>query len=427
MDSRSLSEDLDMDRESTAHVDEFKGALKTLLGKAFVSLEDALKGLELFKLQGYSPLAKHSCFTSKNTGTTTVFRCQQSSACSFRLLLHHPFGAQKDFRFTLGQKGAEEHSGHELKKPGRATKTLLDMMEDCQSAVAKDGSAGFELQKKTLNAVSEALGGEDALCESSYNYLRRKLEKEKLSRRGEGIPETFDVLIRDGESLVSIDPESCHPDLLAVLGLLLRVQKKLPDTYINVRFDKHLSYVFFALPGQRRKGSLYGDVRLFDDKHGISQNGYHLASCTVQGNQTLEVVACALFDSSNGANWKMFVEDCCAAFATSSGAPKRAWNVAISDADGSIESAIKAVDARVQIWPCWKHFQTNITSKHLAKSSEWSPLHQIMDKILTSDSARLMDQWVRFLCWVCVLSSLISVLCRRKRLLSLSNQSRKMI
>lgn len=397
MDSGSLSEDLENDKESTAHVDDFKGALETLLGKSFASLDDALKGLELFKLHGYSPLARHSSFDSKNTGTTTVFRCQQNSVCSFRLLLHHPFGARKDFWFTLGQKVTKEHSGHELKKPMRATKVLLDMMEDCKSNAAKDGSVGIELQKKTLNAVSEALGGEDALNESTYNHLRRKLEKKKLSKRGEDVPETFDVLIREGEAVVSIDPAACHPDLLAVLGLLLRVQKKLVDTYINVRFDKHLSYVFFSLPEMRRKGSLYGDVRLFDDKHGVSQNGYHLASCTVQWNQALEIVACGLFDSSNGVNWKMFVEDCCKAFATSSGAPRRSWNVAISDADGCIESAIKVADVRVKIWSCWKHFQTNITSKHLSKASEWSPLHQVMEKLLTSDSVRLMESLVRLI------------------------------
>ena len=120
MDSGSLSDDVGMDKESTAHVDDFKGALKTLLGKAFVSLEDALKGLELFKLQGYSPLAKNAEVVNKSGQKTTVYRCH---SCSFRLLLHHPFGDQKDFRFTLGQKGASEHSGHQLKKPGRATKT----------------------------------------------------------------------------------------------------------------------------------------------------------------------------------------------------------------------------------------------------------------------------------------------------------------
>lgn len=393
-DSFSQSEEKDMDKESTAHADEFRGALDTLLGEGFPSLEAALKALELFKLKGYSPLYKNRDIMAKQTEKkTSVFECGQKG-CSFRLLLHHPFGEKKDFWFGLGQKGVKEHSGHVLRKPQRASKKLLELVEDFKEVAAQDGSQGLELQKRTLIAVSDAMGGEDALKEATYNHLRRKLEKEKLSLRGKDAPETFDVMIRDGESLVTIQPQSCHPDLLAVLGLLLRVQKKLPETYINVAFDKHLQYVFFALPGQRRKGSLYGDIRLFDDKHGVSQNGYHLASCTVQGNQTLEIAACALFDSSNGANWKIFVEDCCKAFETTTNAPKRPWKLSIADGDGCIESAIKAVDPSVEFWSCWKHFRTSITTKHLSKAGEWSSLHQIMEKILTSDSVRLMETWV---------------------------------
>jgi hypothetical protein len=146
-------------------------------------LEDALKGLELFKLQGYSPLAKNADLTNKTTGQrTAVFRCH---GCSFRMLLHHPFGERKDFWFTLGQKGVKGHSGHELKKPMRATKVLLEMMDDCKSAVAKDGSVGIELQKKTLNALNEALGGEDALCESSQSSAKEIREgKAEHERQG---------------------------------------------------------------------------------------------------------------------------------------------------------------------------------------------------------------------------------------------------
>src|SRR3990167_6160565 len=73
-------------------------------------------------------------------------------------------------------------------------------------------------------------------------------------------------------------------------------------------------------------------------------------------NQTLEIAACALFDSSNGANWKMFVEDCCKAFETTTNAPKRPWKLSIAYGDGCIESAIKAVDPSVEFWSCWKHF-----------------------------------------------------------------------
>jgi hypothetical protein len=53
----------------------------------------------------------------------------------------------------------------------------------------------------------------------------------------------------------------------------------------------------------------------------VAASSYHLASYTVQGNQTLEIAACALFDSSNGMNWKMFAQDC-KAFGTTSNAPK---------------------------------------------------------------------------------------------------------
>jgi hypothetical protein len=55
----------------------------------------------------------------------------------------------------------------------RATKVLLEMMDDCKSVVAKDGS----VQKKTLNALSEALGGKTRsvsphtiICEGNWKW-----------------------------------------------------------------------------------------------------------------------------------------------------------------------------------------------------------------------------------------------------------------
>ena len=132
--------------------------------------------------------------------------------------------------------------------------------------------------------------------------------------------------------------------------------------------------MFFALPEQRRKGSLYGDLRLFDDKHGVSQNGYHLACCTVQGNQSLDCVACALIDTSNGTNWSLFVEDCVKAFETTTNAPKRKWNIAIADGDGCIYSAVKAEDPQVQLWSCWEHFDRNIRSKYCRWTSQWKAI-----------------------------------------------------
>ena len=383
------------DSGQTAHLDDFQRALEALLEDTFPSLDGALKGLEHFKLAGYSPLAKNRHVTNQMGKTVDVFRCQQISSCSFRLLLHHPFQEEKSFRFTLGQKKVGLHSGHELKKPGRASKALLEIAEDVKQQAAADGSSGLELQKKTLTLMSEVCGGESAFNEESYNYQRRNLEKKKLALRGKDLDMTFGMMMKQGEGLVCLDPQSCSPDLLGVLGICLKIQKENPDSYINVVFDKHLSYLFLSLPEQRRKGSLYGDLRLFDDKHSVSQNGYHLASCTVQGNEKLEIVGVALFDSSNGDNWKLFVEDCGKSFATLSDGPRRSWKVGLADGDGVIHSAVKAVDPDVEMWNCWKHHDKGITAHHLSKSSEWKPLHEIMFKLLTENKASKVEEWER--------------------------------
>ena len=264
------------------HIEDFREALQLLLGKTFVSLFEALKGLELFKLQGYSPLKRDRDVTSKRMGVTTIFRCTHQ-ACRFRLLLHHPFEAKKDYSFSLGKLGRKEHEHHKLQKPSRATKVVLDVLQECKSKVAaEDGSVGLELQKKTLNAVSDAFGGENVVREEAYLYVERKLKKQKLAFREKGMTETFEVMIHDGQEL---QKDSCDPALLALLGLLRKAQKKFPELFIDVVFDKHLSYVVFAFPEQRKLLSLYGDVRLFDDKHGVSENAYHLAACTVQTNE----------------------------------------------------------------------------------------------------------------------------------------------
>lgn len=374
--------------------DEFRLALEALLAKSFPSLQDALKALEAFKLAGSSPMAKNrDVITQKKK--LIVYRCQQNDTCGFRLLLYHPFGEEKMFKFKLGQKNVDKHSGHKLVKPARATQVMLDVVQDLMKSAAEDGSKGIELQKKTLIAVSDAFGGEDAFNEIQFGHLRRKLEKEKMSRRGKDLPKTFEMLIRDGEQVVSIDPQSCHPDLLAVLGQLVYIQKKYPGAYINVVYQKHLTYVMVSLPNQRIMGSLYGDFTLWDDIHGVSENGYHLALCTVQGNQKCEIVAWALFDLSNGGNWSRFVHDCAMAFQTTTNAPAREWNVAIADGDGAIHSAVIAEKPKVAMWNCWNHFQKNIKTHHLASASEWSLLHNIMFQLLTLDSVKKISELVR--------------------------------
>jgi hypothetical protein len=311
------------------------------------------------------------------------------------VLLRHPHKDQEVYRFTLGQHKVTKHTGHELKRPGRTTKVVLDILEQTRASIAaKDGSEGSELQKKAVAGVNALFGGREAVNEETYNHMGRKLKKEKLERRMEERPSDFEVLIRDGENLVEVDAKTCDPNLLAVLGLLKELQRNHPDTYINVCFNKVLSYVFFSLPQQRKKGSLYGDIRLFDDKHGVSENGYHLALCTVQGNQRLEIAGVGLFASSNGENWARFVQDCQYAFETTKNKPARPWDLSLADGDGCIHSAVHAANPKVEMWNCWRHFNTRITEKHRNLAREWSPLHQVLLQLLRVESAKKVKELV---------------------------------
>jgi hypothetical protein len=151
-----------------------------------------------------------------------------------------------------------------------------------------------------------------------------------------------------------MDDSAIDPNVAALLGMIAHVQRQYPDAFVRVsQSDGVISYIFISLPMQRKKGSLYGDLRLFDDKHGVSSSGYHLAACTVQTNAVIEPVAWAFFSSSNGANWSTFVNDCVDAFASTRCGPIRSWNVSIADGDGQIRSAVNGANAGVLLWRCY--------------------------------------------------------------------------
>jgi len=65
----------------------------------------------VFKLSGYSPLAKNRTIERKKSW----FQDYGVQVRGFiRVLLVHPKEGQEVFRFTLGQQRIEKHTGHEL-------------------------------------------------------------------------------------------------------------------------------------------------------------------------------------------------------------------------------------------------------------------------------------------------------------------------
>jgi len=358
----------------------FKVELAKLLDASCGSLDAALELLQSFMHRGYSAMSRNKEWASKKKDTsTTSFSCNHTG-CAFRVLLRRD-GAV--YRFALGQSHASAHSDHALEKPGRASNYTVTFLQRETKELRSEGRTGLDL----LTAVSKRAAdiGIDVQA-TVINNVRRSIEKATMQARVfEGIDTSF--LLDLGEKFLDGRTGDIDPAAAAVFGMLSKLQTAYADAYVRVCVDHSnaVNYIFVSMPRQRVRGSLFGSLRLFDDKHGVSSSAYHLALCTVATNTGSEVVGWALLAHSDGASWRKFVQDCVDAFATTMGGPARKWCLSIADGDGQIASAVAAADASVQHWACWFHFKRLVRTKHLRLAAEWEVVHGVIDTLLLCD------------------------------------------
>jgi hypothetical protein len=263
-----------MDQEPAAREERlsaFKVELEKLLSATSASERDARELLETFMHRGYSALGKNSTWASKSvTKTTTSYRCE-NEGCTFRLRL---LGDGTTFRFALGQNGVADHTGHALEKPARATGFVISYIKEQTQELRADGRSGLDLVTSIGRQVT-ALGID--VPSATINYARRTLEKEKLTARAFADVDTPYILSL-GDSFFDARSGDVDPAAAAIFGMLSKLQSAHPTAYQRVCVDQSncISYIFGSLPVQRERGSLFGSVRLFDDKHGVSSSAYHL-------------------------------------------------------------------------------------------------------------------------------------------------------
>jgi hypothetical protein len=358
----------------------FKFERDKLVAAVCSSERDALELLQGFMHRGYSAVAKNKEWAAKDKEkSTTFFRCEHGG-CGFRLRL---LRAGEAYRFALGQNNAAVHSGHALEKPGRTSSFAVSFLQQQAQELRGEGRTGLDLV--TAIAKSAADIGVDVQA-TAINHARRMLEKAKLhSRVFEGVDTSF--LLSLGDGFLDARSGDVDPAAAAVFGMLSKLQTQYRDAFLRVCVGANnvITYIFASLPRQRERGSLFGTMRLFDDKHGVSSSAYHLALCTVATNTGAEIVAWALMAHSDGASWHQFVRDCTDAFLSTKGGPARKWCLSITDGDGQIASAVEAVDSSVEHWTCWFHFKRLVRTKFLRFKDEWEPLHDVVDKLLYCD------------------------------------------
>ncbi len=326
---------------------------------------DALELLQGFMHRGYSAMAKNKEWVAKDKGkSTTFFRCQHDG-CGFRLRL---LRSGEAYSFALGQKSVAVHSGHALEEPGRTSSFAVSFLQRQAQELRGEGRTGLDLVTAIAKRAADL--GVDVAA-TTINHARRSLEKAKLqSRVFEGVDTSF--LLTLGDGLIDARSGDVDPAASAVFGMLSKLQSHYRDAFLRVCVDTSnvITYIFASLPRQRERGSLFGTLRLFDDKHGVSSSAYHLALCTVATNTGAEIVAWALMAHSDGASWHQFVRDCTDAFQSTKGGPARKWCLSIADGDGQIASAVGAVDLSVEHWTCWFHFKRLVRIKFLRFKDE---------------------------------------------------------
>jgi len=120
---------------------------------------------------------------------------------------------------------------------------------------------GLDLVNTVVNRASDI--GYD-LTLNAVNRMRRKLC-------------LHNAKWQFGDSMLRIDNhDQISVQASATLGLLARLQQRDLSAYIHVMIDEgKISYIFFATSTMRHKGSLYGETRLFDDKHSRIRFMFH--------------------------------------------------------------------------------------------------------------------------------------------------------
>lgn len=236
----------------------------------------------------------------------TLHRCGVDKKCNFRLkeIL------KRDSTVSFELLGDRVHSNHELRGPARANSVVNSMTEHLISDARAEGITGLDLTNAVMNR-SSALGIE--LTPRIVHTVRKGIDQRKLMSRLLK-NSTVSCMYKVGDEILNIGntPHSeASREASAALGILAKLQQKDTTAYIRVRVvEQVVIYIFISTTAMRIKGSRFGETRLFDDKHGASSSAYHLAACTVQTNTTVQPVAFAFMESSNGDGWNEFISDC---------------------------------------------------------------------------------------------------------------------
>jgi hypothetical protein len=257
-----------------------------------------------------------------------------------------------------------EHSHTDIVKVKQLSQWDTEVVKSQIRKGREEGKSDLDVVVDIRLASSNAEGMEELVNDKKIQNIKSALRKESLCNRAikyDGV--TFNLTDPDGNEVDMSDFEEAAKQVMKTLAHLQQTDK---FAFVRVVEDDHkrIQYIFVCTKEMRVSGSLFGDLRVFDDKHGVSSSHYHLAACTVQTGMGIQPVALAFMASSNGTNWLRFINDCKLAFETTKGGPERDFKVSIADGDGQIDGAVGSVHPYVKRWSGYFHHVKNVNAKH---------------------------------------------------------------
>eukprot|EP00918_Siedleckia_nematoides_P077827 GHVU01170201.1.p1 GENE.GHVU01170201.1~~GHVU01170201.1.p1 ORF type:complete len:1099 (-),score=88.35 GHVU01170201.1:128-3304(-) len=380
---RVIGEDEEDDDTSDAEI--FEEQLADLVAVRFDHYHVALQAIQhLFASSGYT-LSCHGRRPPNQSGVIIErYRCQQQKGCpaAFSLYMNE---REEDCHIK------PTHTRHTHAPPSRHRTTAY--RKSLYLKQMKDFMDTYKLSRldaycRVNPMLTKTLGSSAETRNVSRWYRGEEVKAERLQL---AIDAKDACMLMEGDdgALLSIDAELSQEEFSGIVNEFRCLQAEDSEAYVSIQHDNlQVNYLFVTRGWQRHQGRLFGEMKVSDDKHGVSKYRFHLATLGIINNHgRLLPVAFALFDSPSTRNWKRFLEDARKAFSPEADGFDRQWRLTTVDQAQCIASAFDMVfeeDEGHELDTCLKHFLQLLADRHASCRAFWQPVGEKLTRLLNS-------------------------------------------
>eukprot|EP00918_Siedleckia_nematoides_P071121 GHVU01155359.1.p1 GENE.GHVU01155359.1~~GHVU01155359.1.p1 ORF type:complete len:794 (+),score=61.76 GHVU01155359.1:475-2856(+) len=366
------------------HKAAFSEWMAGLVGRTFDSYGDAVIEINRIGQQTGYTLGYHD-----RRGNVEKYRCERwretKDACPVRLAIQFSKSSSK-VTFNVNSERCT-HSHAPNARARMTAKVKYEYMDRIKNEMETHKLTRYDAYNRVNPAMRK-------IYDCNYNTRNitrlfrgeeRRAEAAQLAADAEGAAMVYEAA---GGDVEIVDTELTEHEFNGICNELRCLQYEDPNAYIVVQHENlNVEYFFISLGWMRDQGRLFGERKVTDDKHGMSERGYHLGTLGIPNNHgALVPIALAGFSSASTKNWKQFIEDCVKAFAPVADGFSRAWSLTTADQAVPIRSAFDMVmtSGGHELEACFKHFVRLLEDRHASHTPFWRPITDKLQSLINS-------------------------------------------